>query len=56
MRIPFHQLPAAARAIEAAFPGVVRHERWNLAPYLQATKQCKLYDVEAMAWTGYPAS
>jgi acyl-lipid omega-6 desaturase (Delta-12 desaturase) len=56
MRIPFHQLPAAARAIEAAFPGVVRHERWSLGSYLRATNACKLYDADAMAWTGYPRS
>jgi omega-6 fatty acid desaturase (delta-12 desaturase) len=53
MRIPFHQLPAAAAAIEAAFPGVVRHEKWGVRSYLRATKQCKLYDVDAMSWTQY---
>jgi acyl-lipid omega-6 desaturase (Delta-12 desaturase) len=54
MRIPFHQLPAAARAIEAAFPDVVRHERFDPRSYLRATKQCKLYDVDTMSWTRYP--
>lgn len=54
MRIPFHQLPAAAKAIEAAYPDVVRRERWRLRSYLRATKQCKLYDVETMSWTRYP--
>lgn len=54
MRIPFHQLPAAAKAIEDAFPGVVRHEKGSLRSYLRATKNCKLYDVETMSWTKYP--
>ena len=54
MRIPFHQLPAAARAIEAAFPNVVRHEKWKVSSYFRATRNCKLYDVGQMAWTRYP--
>ncbi len=54
MRIPFHRLPEAARAIEAAFPGVVRRERWSLRGYLRATRECKLYDVENASWTRYP--
>lgn len=56
MRIPFHQLPAAARAIEQHFPGIVRHERWNPRQYFQATKACKLYDVERMKWVRYDAA
>ncbi|MEZ5256371.1 MAG: fatty acid desaturase [Ilumatobacteraceae bacterium] len=56
MRIPFHQLPAAARAIEQHYPGIVRHERWNPRQYFQATKACKLYDVERMTWVRYDAA
>lgn len=55
MRIPFHQLPAAARAIEAAFPDVVTREKWNVRGYLQATKACKLYVPETQTWVRYPS-
>lgn len=54
MRIPFHQLPAAARAIEAAFPDIVTRERWRPHTYWRAARTCKLYDTETMRWVGYP--
>ncbi len=53
-RIPFHRLPAAARAIEQAYPDVVRRERWKLSSYLQATRACKLYDADNGRWLRYP--
>jgi omega-6 fatty acid desaturase (delta-12 desaturase) len=43
-RIRFDQLPRAAAAIDAAFPGTVRTSRLSLRSYLRATKACKLYD------------
>ncbi len=53
-RIPCHQLPAAAAAIEAAFPGTVVDERFRLRRYFAATRACKLYDVGAGTWRRYP--
>ena len=53
-RIPFHQLPAAAAAISAAYPGTVRTARFSLRSYLRAAKACKLYDFEAGTWLPYP--
>lgn len=53
-RLPFHRLPAAAAAIDRAFPGVVHAERLSLRRYLAATRACKLYDFEAGAWRRYP--
>ena len=54
-RLPFHRLPAATAAIAAAFPGVVRDERWSLRSYLTATRRCKLYDFESSTWLPYPS-
>lgn len=55
-RIPFHQLPAAARAIDAAFPGTVKTKRYSLASYLRAARACKLYDFDAATWLPYPTA
>ena len=55
-RIPFHQLPAAATAIAAAYPDTVRTIRLSLREYLRDTKTCKLYDFEAGRWMPYSAS
>jgi len=55
-RIPFHQLPAAARAIEAAFPETVRTSKLSVRDYLRATKTCKLYDFEDGRWLPYAAA
>ena len=52
-RIPCHQLPAAAAAIEAAFPDTVVDERFRFRRYLRATRNCKLYDLDAGAWRTY---
>lgn len=56
MRIPFHQLPAAAAAITAAYPDTVRPQRFSVLGYLRATKACKLYDFEAGRWLPYSAA
>jgi len=53
-RIPFHRLPAAVRAITAAYPSLVRTERFRLGAYLRATRACKLYDFTAGRWMPYP--
>lgn len=55
-RIPFHQLPRAAAAIEAAFPGTVRRAGASVRAYLRATKACKLYDFENGTWLSYAAA
>jgi omega-6 fatty acid desaturase (delta-12 desaturase) len=55
-RIPFHQLPAAARAIAAAFPDKVRFQTFAVRDYLATTRVCKLYDFEAGRWLPYTAA
>jgi omega-6 fatty acid desaturase (delta-12 desaturase) len=55
-RIPFHQLPAATAAIEAAYPSTVRRSRLSLRDYLKITRACKLYDFEAGRWLRYSAA
>lgn len=54
MRIPFYELPAAAKAIQNAFPKVVTERKLSMSRYLQTTKQCKLYDFELGAWSRLP--
>lgn len=56
VRIPFHQLPTAANAIEAAYPDTVRRIRLSLREFLRSTKNCKLYDFEAGTWLPYSAA
>jgi len=53
-RIPFHQLPAATAAIEAAYPNTVRSSRLSLREYFKITRACKLYDFDAGRWVTYP--
>lgn len=55
-RIPFHHLPAASAAIEAAFPATVRTSRLSLRDYLRVTRACKLYDFEAGRWLRYASA
>jgi omega-6 fatty acid desaturase (delta-12 desaturase) len=55
-RIPFHQLPRAAAAIAAAYPGTVREARMSLRRYVTATRRCKLYDFDAGRWLPYRAA
>ena len=56
MRIPCYRLPAAARAIAAAFPGEVVERPLRLRDYLAATRACKVHDFETGRWSRYPAS
>ena len=56
IRIPFHQLPAAARAIEVAYPDTVRRSRMSARRYFSAARACKLYDFEAATWLPYSAA
>ncbi|MFA5884744.1 MAG: fatty acid desaturase [Acidimicrobiia bacterium] len=56
MRIPFYELPAAARAIKAAYPAVVRERRLSLRDYLRTTRRCKLYDFERGIWLPFPSA
>lgn len=55
-RIPFHQLPAAARAIGAAYPDTLRESRSSLRRFWRSTRECKLYDFEAGRWLPYSAA
>ena len=55
-RLPFHQLPAAAKAISEAYPGVVRTAKFRSRDYLRTTKTCKLYDFSAGTWLPYSAA
>lgn len=53
MRIPFYQLPAAVDALRENL-GPALHERdYKLGDYLQATRECKLYDFEQGRWYTY---
>lgn len=56
VRIPFHQLPAAAAAIAEAYPDTVVPERFSIRNFLGAAKACKLYDFEAGRWLPYSAA
>lgn len=56
VRIPFHQLPAAAEAIAAAYPDTIRRSRLSVRDFLRATRACKLYDFEAGTWLPYSAA
>ena len=56
VRIPFHQLPKAAKAIADAYPNTVRSSRLSIRDYLRATGACKLYDFEAGHWLPYAAA
>ena len=55
-RIPFHQLPAAAEAISAAYPDSVRTAKYRMRDYLRTTRACKLYDFQAGQWLPYAAA
>jgi omega-6 fatty acid desaturase (delta-12 desaturase) len=50
MRIPFYELPRAARAIRDAYPETVHERRFSLRRYLRTTRTCKLYDFERGVW------
>lgn len=54
MRIPCYRLPAAARAIQQAYPDVVIERPIRLRDYLTAVRACKLHDFETGIWHRYP--
>lgn len=56
MRIPFYELPRAAKAIRDAFPETVREQRFTIRAYLRTTRNCKLYDFERGTWLPLSAS
>ena len=56
MRIPFYELPRAAKAIRDAFPDTVREQRFTIRAYLRTTRNCKLYDFERGTWLPLSAS
>ena len=55
-RIPFHQLPTAARAIATAYPDTVREARSSIRRFWRSTRACKLYDFDAGHWLPYSAA
>ena len=55
-RLPFHQLPRAARAIADAYPDTVREGRSSIGQFWTSTRTCKLYDFEAGTWLPYNAA
>jgi len=55
-RIPFTQLPAAAKALQAAYPDTVRSGKYSSREYVRTTRACKLYDFEAGRWLPYSAA
>jgi omega-6 fatty acid desaturase (delta-12 desaturase) len=56
MRIPCYKLPEAAAAIKAAYPDDVDERKISIRNYLRATRECKIHDFEAGAWSRYPAA
>lgn len=54
-RIPWYHLREAAASLEAAFPGMVKDQRFRVSSYLAATRACKLYDFDRGAWLTYGA-
>ncbi len=56
MRIPFYNLPKAGAAIVAAFPDVVRVEKFSMREYIRTTQRCKLYDFQAREWLPYSSA
>jgi omega-6 fatty acid desaturase (delta-12 desaturase) len=55
-RLPFHQLPKAAAAIQNAYPDTVRSGKYSARTYLNAVRTCKLYDFETGTWLPYSAA
>lgn len=54
--IPWYRLPAAAAALEAAFPGAIVDKPLRLRDWVRATRTCKLYDFNGGAWLPYSAA
>ena len=55
-RLPFHQLPKAAAAIQTAYPDTVRTGKLSMREYLRTTRSCKLYDFHEGRWLSYEAA
>lgn len=53
VRVPFFSLPAAAQAIEDAYPGLVQERRLSWRSYAANTRACKLYDFDQQRWLTY---
>jgi omega-6 fatty acid desaturase (delta-12 desaturase) len=53
VRIPFWNLPAAARALRASGEAPLRERPLRLRDYLAATRTCKLFDYERGVWVDY---
>ena len=49
-RIPCYELSRAAKAIDSAFPGIVKERRFHLRDYFRATRACKLFDFDGSRW------
>jgi acyl-lipid omega-6 desaturase (Delta-12 desaturase) len=49
-RIPCYELSDASKAIDAAFPGIVKTRDFRLRDYYRSTKACKLFDFDASRW------
>ncbi len=56
MRIPMYNLDAAAEAIKASFPDVVRDEPLRFRDFMANSRQCKLYDFDEGRWLTYAAA
>jgi omega-6 fatty acid desaturase (delta-12 desaturase) len=54
MRIPCYRLPAAARAIQQAYPDEVIERPIRVRDYLRSVRSCKLHDFETGTWHRYP--
>ncbi|MDG2303463.1 MAG: fatty acid desaturase [Candidatus Binatia bacterium] len=52
-RIPFYNLPDAAKALNKADSDVSQSYPYRFREYFDSTKHCKLYDFEREAWTDY---
>jgi len=55
-RIPFYNLPAAAAVLTKQYPGEVRAQTLTFATYRRATRNCKLYNFEHLAWCTYASA
>ncbi len=54
-RIPFYNLPEAAEALNRVDSDVSESRPYRFGEYVEATRQCKLYDFERETWTSYDA-
>jgi omega-6 fatty acid desaturase (delta-12 desaturase) len=54
MRIPCYRLPAAAKAIQQAYPDEVIERPIRVRDYLRSVRACKLHDFDTGTWHRYP--